>query len=137
MLIVNVMHLDYFVHALNRTLVEISGANLIEFFRKFSVGKMKGSFIAGDKDDILVILSFLLNDAVHVFIHVGSDKNVDPAIFGGFRVFLGLKIVFGDSYATEFFDFFNFLLVDFASKGVVESIQCFNIGVIVVDVLSI
>ena len=101
------------------------------------MGKIECPFVAWNKYDVLIILSFLLDDAMHVFIHVGSDKNVNPAIFRCFRIFLRFEIIFSDSNVAQLLDFFHLFLIDLSSKCVVQLIEGFNIGIIVVNILPI
>jgi hypothetical protein len=88
---------DYFIDILNNILIEFFGANLDELLREIFKGKVEGAFIAWNKYDVLIILSFLLYDIMHDFIHVCSNKNINPAIFGCFRIFLRFEIIFSDS----------------------------------------
>lgn len=95
--IIYVLLFDDFVDIFNNVLVEVFCANLVEFFGEVFMGKVEGPFIAWNKYDVLIILSLLFDDAMHVFIHVSSDKNVNPAILGCFRIFLRFEVIFCDS----------------------------------------
>jgi hypothetical protein len=136
-LVVNVVFFDDLVDVFDNVLVNVPGANLVEFFGEVFMRKVESSFVAGNKHDVFIVLSLFLDDAMHVFIHVSPDENVDSAVFGSFGILLRLEIVFGYSNVAELLYLFHFFLVDFASKGVVELVQCLDVGIVVVYVLSV
>ena len=136
-LVVYVIFFNDLVYIFNDALVNFPATNLVEFFREVFMRKVESPFVTGNENYIFVVLSLFLNDVMHVFIHVGSDENVDSAVFGSFGILLRLEVIFGDSNVAELLDFFYFFLVDFASKRIVKLVQCLNIRIIVVDVLTI
>ena len=95
-LVVYVLFLDDPVNILDDVFVELRAADFSQLLGKVPVGKAKGTFVAGDEYDVLIIIRFLLDDAAHVLVHIGSDQNVDSSVFGCFWVFLWFEVIFSN-----------------------------------------
>ena len=76
-LVVYVMSFNNFVNILDRRLIEFLSADFFQLLRERFVRKTKRPLNAGNEDNILVVLGLFFNDAIHIFIHVCSDENVN------------------------------------------------------------
>ncbi len=86
--VVDVLVLDDLVDVQYCSSVEFLSAYLLKLLGKVLARETEGTLIAGNEDDVLVVLCLLLNYTAHVLVHVGSDQNVHSPVFGGLSVFL-------------------------------------------------
>ena len=143
-LVIYVLSFNDLVYIFNNTFVEVLIAYLYKFLRKFFIWEAQGTLITRNKYDILIVIGLLLNNIVHIVIHVGPDENINPAIFGSLWVFLCLEEVFSNTYMAQLLNSFNFLLAQLSflaaqlsSKGIIQPIQRLNIGIIVMYMLTV